>query len=94
PLRWPSRRGLTLVGDVAHVMPPVGLGVNLAMLDAADLADTLISSADWVEAVSRFEVSMLDRAAPLAKEALIGFAEMFGSDAPRAMLEHMRTRRG
>lgn len=92
-LRWPPRRGLTLVGDAAHVMPPVGLGVNLAMLDAADLAETLISAGDWVEAVTRFEEAMLDRAAPLAEEALIGFAEMFGPDAPRAMLEHMRTRR-
>ncbi len=92
-LHWPNRRGLTLVGDAAHVMPPVGLGVNLAMLDAADLAEALISSGNWVEAVSRFEEAMRARAMPLAGEALIGFAEMFGPDAPRAMLEHMRTRR-
>jgi 2-polyprenyl-6-methoxyphenol hydroxylase-like FAD-dependent oxidoreductase len=48
-------------------MPPVRLDVNLAMLDAADLAEALISSADWVEAVRHFEEAMLDRAVNLLR---------------------------
>jgi len=86
---WPSAMGLTLVGDAAHVMPPVGVGVNLAMLDAADLAEALVAAPDWRRAVQDFERAMLARAGAVAEEARLGFAAMFGPDAPRALLEHM-----
>ena len=40
--RWTSRAGLTMLGDASHVMPPfTGKGVNLALLDALELADAL-----------------------------------------------------
>jgi 2-polyprenyl-6-methoxyphenol hydroxylase-like FAD-dependent oxidoreductase len=40
---WPNRRGLTLLGDAAHVMSPFGGdGVNNAMFDAAELARLLV----------------------------------------------------
>ncbi len=76
-LRWPHSPGLTLVGDAAHVMPPLGTGVNLAMLDAAELAETLVASADWREGLERWEAAMLDRAAGVALQCRAGFAEMF-----------------
>jgi len=74
---WRAKSGLTLVGDAAHVMPPMGTGVNLAMLDAAELAQAIVSAADWREAVSAQEQVMLDRAMPIAEECLRGFAEWF-----------------
>jgi hypothetical protein len=40
--RWTSQSGLTMLGDASHVMPPfTGKGVNLALLDALELADAL-----------------------------------------------------
>ncbi|HEV7317478.1 MAG TPA: NAD(P)/FAD-dependent oxidoreductase [Ensifer sp.] len=92
-LRWPHQQGLTLVGDAAHVMPPVGVGVNLAMLDAAELAEALVSAAGWPQAVAEFEIMMLDRAAGIADDAASGFADMFSADAPAGMLDHMNSRR-
>ena len=75
--RWPTKSGLTLVGDAAHVMPPMGTGVNLAMLDAAELAEAIVSATNWRDAVRVQEQLMLDRAAPIAKACLHGFAEWF-----------------
>jgi 2-polyprenyl-6-methoxyphenol hydroxylase-like FAD-dependent oxidoreductase len=90
--RWAHRLGVTIIGDAAHVMPPVGVGVNLAMLDAAELASALAKDADWNSVMARFEALMQDRAAEYAVEAAEGFAEMYADDAPRAVLHHMQTR--
>ncbi|SDH31008.1 2-polyprenyl-6-methoxyphenol hydroxylase [Lentzea fradiae] len=60
---WEHSPTATLLGDAAHLMPPVGVGVNLAMLDAYELAMAL-SRADTVgEAVRAYEETMLPRSA-------------------------------
>ena len=76
--RWPATTGLTLVGDAAHVMPPMGVGVNLAMLDAAELAEAITRHSDWQAAVSAQEAVMLERATVAAERCLRGFGEWFG----------------
>ncbi len=90
---WKHVPGLTLVGDAAHVMPPVGLGVNLAMLDAVELAYQLSEQQNWDEATARFETKMMRRAAHEAEAAAKAFADMFGVDGHRTALEHMHARR-
>ena len=62
--RWSTRAGLTMLGDASHVMPPfTGKGVNLAVLDALELADALEKepSREVAEAVAEFERAMQAR---------------------------------
>lgn len=83
--RWPHRAGLTLVGDAAHVMPPLGVGVNLAMLDAAELAEALVGGGDWRAAQQRYEARMLDRAGEIAVQCAQSFEEMFEEEGGLAL---------
>ncbi|MEU8157237.1 NAD(P)/FAD-dependent oxidoreductase [Micromonospora sp. NPDC048986] len=66
--RWTSRPDVTLVGDAAHLMPPVGEGANQAMLDAAELAGQLAADpADPNSAIRSYEESMFSRIHPIAE---------------------------
>lgn len=92
-LRWGQRDDLTLVGDAAHVIPPMGVGVNLAMLDAAELAEALVAAQDWRQAVRDYEDVMLARAAETAVECIQAFADWFAADGGRAVLDDMQARK-
>ena len=43
---WTHAVGATLIGDAAHLMPPSGEGVNLAMLDSLMLSRAIIKAYD------------------------------------------------
>ena len=63
---WRTQPGLTMLGDASHVMPPfTGKGVNLALLDALELADALTENPDRIvtDAVAAFERRMQARTA-------------------------------
>lgn len=67
-IRWTHQPGITLIGDAAHLMPPVGEGANQAMLDAAELAAELAAHpADPDEAIRRYEEAMFPRAQSIAE---------------------------
>jgi len=63
-LQWPTKPGLTIIGDAAHLMTPfAGEGVNMAMLDALELAWAILKSRDDLpRAVHEYESAMFPRA--------------------------------
>ena len=66
---WPALSNLTLLGDAAHLMPPyAGEGVNMAMLDALELSQHLLSAsyADLQMAIGSYEHQMRGRASEVA----------------------------
>ena len=93
--RWEHRRGVTLLGDAAHLMSPFGGdGANLAMRDAADLAQALTTEDDWKAAVQNVEDVMSARAEQCASGAREGINETFSEDGLAHILEHMGGHRG
>lgn len=73
---WKHLRGVTLLGDAAHLMPPLGVGANLAMLDGAELATALIAETDVDAAVRAYEDAMFPRSADAAKDCAAGLAHL------------------
>ena len=86
-LTWPSRPDITLLGDAAHLMPPVGEGANMALLDGALLGLALAARPDDVgAAVSAYEREMFERTGAAARKSA-GIHELLTSpDAAQKML--------
>ncbi len=74
---WNHRDGILLAGDAAHVMPPLGVGVNLAMLDASDLALAIVGSPDWKDATRKAQAEICRRAKGYMDEIIPAFVEWF-----------------
>jgi len=82
---WETQHHLTLLGDAAHVMPPfAGVGVNMAMQDALELAECLTNGQYTTiqQALEHYEQMMLTRTA-LAQKKTMDQEEMF--HAPDAL---------
>jgi 2-polyprenyl-6-methoxyphenol hydroxylase-like FAD-dependent oxidoreductase len=80
---WSHTRGLTLIGDAAHVMSPfAGEGANLALIDGAELGAALADAApgEWDAAVRVHEERQQARAATAADHSA-GNLDMFISKA-------------
>ncbi|MEV7232059.1 hypothetical protein AB0M79_34385 [Polymorphospora sp. NPDC051019] len=76
--RWTHQPGITLIGDAAHLMPPVGECANQAMLDAAELAT---NPADPDSAIRTYEEAMFTKIHPIAEMSARVQAMMLSSTA-------------
>jgi 2-polyprenyl-6-methoxyphenol hydroxylase-like FAD-dependent oxidoreductase len=82
---WQPQSNITLIGDAAHWMPPfAGEGVNMAMLDALQLSETLTNSvfANTQTAIANYEKQMFKRFAVKGQETMLNTQWMH---APKAL---------
>ncbi|MFE5158380.1 FAD-dependent oxidoreductase [Streptomyces sp. NPDC056697] len=82
PHTWEHNPTVTLLGDAAHLMPPLGVGVNLAMLDASELALALANAATVDDAIRVYEKTMLPRSIETAKALEGGAEHLLSADLP------------
>lgn len=88
-LRWETKPNITLLGDAAHWMPPfAGEGVNMAMLDALELSESLTHpSFDTIRAaLANYEKRMFKRFAKIGKQTLVNTEWMHEPNALSNML--------
>ena len=83
---WTHVPGVTLLGDAAHLMPPLGVGANLAMLEGAELAESIAAGPeDLDEAVRAFEARMWARAGKWAQITAAGLERLVSPDPAEAL---------
>lgn len=85
---WVHVPGVTLLGDAAHLMPPLGVGANLAMLEGAELAESIAAApgpGDLDETVRAFEEQMWARAGRWAKITAAGLERLVSPDPTQAL---------
>ncbi|WP_406088881.1 FAD-dependent oxidoreductase [Streptomyces sp. NBC_01013] len=82
PHTWKHNPAVTLLGDAAHLMPPLGVGVNLAMLDACELALAIVQHDTVDDAVLAYEMGMLPRSTQMQQLLDNGAEELLSPELP------------
>ncbi len=86
-LTWPSTPGVSLLGDAAHLMPAVGQGANMALLDGARLGLALAAHPDdFPAAVNEYEHEMFERTGAAARMSADMHELLMSPDAAQKML--------
>jgi 2-polyprenyl-6-methoxyphenol hydroxylase-like FAD-dependent oxidoreductase len=99
-IKWAARPGVTLLGDAAHLMTVfAGVGVNVAMHDALDLANAIVawrnSGADrsgLADALRAYEVAMFERGEANARRTWQRTGMSFSKGGGEKMIEMMKGR--
>lgn len=90
--RWTHQRGVTLLGDAAHLMPPAGDGANIAMLDGAELAQAIAAQPDDIEAaLHSYEQAMFARAEAAAVDSKELNDICLGEGAPYSLVNFFKS---
>jgi 2-polyprenyl-6-methoxyphenol hydroxylase-like FAD-dependent oxidoreductase len=90
-LTWPSKPDVTLIGDAAHLMPPVGEGANMALLDGALLGLALAAHPDdFAAAVKEYESEMFERTGAAARMSAKMQELLMSPDAAQRLLAFFR----
>lgn len=87
--QWEAQPNITLIGDAAHWMPPfAGEGVNMAMLDALQLSESLTSEKFTClqDAIANYEKRMFERFAEIGAVTMFNTQWMHGPNALYDML--------
>lgn len=96
--QWEHVRGVTLIGDAAHLMTPsAGVGANLAMLDGLELglalADAIAAGKAGEglgDAIAASEKTMFERSGKWAEIANANLESYFRPNAAQAMIEKFK----
>ena len=91
-MKWESQPGVTVIGDAAHLMTPFGAeGVNIAMLDAVELARAIIDNPnDMMLAVEKYEHPMFERAEKTASMTWQNLESHFSEGGPDVFLKKVQ----
>jgi 2-polyprenyl-6-methoxyphenol hydroxylase-like FAD-dependent oxidoreductase len=86
--RWDRGRGVTLLGDAAHLMPPAGEGANLAMFDGAELGKAIAARPDDLEtALIAYEEALFRRSESEYADAYLILELCLGDRAPFGLID-------
>jgi 2-polyprenyl-6-methoxyphenol hydroxylase-like FAD-dependent oxidoreductase len=97
---WTSKPGVTLLGDAAHLMTPfAGEGVNVAMLDALELAERIIEAHKtapmnglaWEQVTQTYEKDMFPRAEEKMRDTFGNMEMLFAVDAAQGFVDMMNS---